>query len=544
MLTAIYVRVSTESQATEGTSLDTQQETCLKKAREMNINEQDIAIYREEGVTGEDLDRPELDRLRTDIRNNKINTLIITHPDRLSRDLYVKVSVCRELENREVNLIFHDVEYKNTPEGQLFFNLMSSIAQYELSQIRSRTVGGRKKAVRDHGKIMPMRVAPYGYDMINQQLVINESEAEYVKLIYQWYVYEFKTLKEIGEQLYLLGAMPKRAESRNWSASSIGRILSNEAFIGKYYYNKRATKKVKREEGGKSNKTASGKTKKTYTIRDKGDWILVNIPPIIDLGLFEIAQQQKKKNLTRKGRNVKQFYLLKGMMKCAHCGRKWESTTYSSKTKKGTTTYQIYRCANKYPRKYGEGIERCNIPTVRTDVLDEFVWNMIVQAIKNPENLKNNLNEDKSTEDLDKVLMTYKKQRLEKEKEKEKIKHMYRKGIISEEELDNDMNEVMKDISKFDFEIEKIEDKVSIIQRQSMSEDLMLEYARQYKDLLENDMLHDEKKREILDRMIDEIIISYNEENKQFNVSFYGYLNGFYNDTENNLVLELTPQEI
>lgn len=222
MYTAIYTRVSTGTQAAEGTSLDTQYDICLKKAMQLNIPIEEIVLYREEGVTGEELDRPSLDKLRDDVRDNKVCRLIITHPDRLSRDLYSKVTICRELETRDVELIFNDVEYKNTPEGQLFFNLMSSIAQYELSQIRSRTVRGRKRAVEDLGKIMPMRVPPYGYDLVDQKLVINQVEANFVKMIYKWYVHESKSLKQIGELLYSLGAIPKRAESKNWSASSIG----------------------------------------------------------------------------------------------------------------------------------------------------------------------------------------------------------------------------------------------------------------------------------------------------------------------------------
>lgn len=51
---------------------------------------------------------------------------------------------------RDVQLIFVDTEYKNTPEGQLFFNLISVIAQYELSLIKKRTVRGRLKGQEDY----------------------------------------------------------------------------------------------------------------------------------------------------------------------------------------------------------------------------------------------------------------------------------------------------------------------------------------------------------------------------------------------------------
>ena len=71
-------------------------------------------------------------------------------------------------------MLFVDTEYSSTPEGQLFFNLMSVIAQYELALIKKRTVRGRLKAVERDKKIMPMRVPPFGYNFENQNLVINE----------------------------------------------------------------------------------------------------------------------------------------------------------------------------------------------------------------------------------------------------------------------------------------------------------------------------------------------------------------------------------
>lgn len=121
------------------------------------------------------------------------------------------------------------------------------IAQYELSLIKKRTVRGRLKAAEKDNKAMPMRIPPYGYNWIDGKLEINEHEAVFVKLIYQWYAYDRLTLKEIGTQLVELGARPKRTESKTWSASSIQNILKSDVYIGKFYYNRRSTQKVKGE---------------------------------------------------------------------------------------------------------------------------------------------------------------------------------------------------------------------------------------------------------------------------------------------------------
>ena len=47
MIAGIYCRVSTEDQAQEGTSLDTQLEACLLKAREAGYEVSDELIFRE-----------------------------------------------------------------------------------------------------------------------------------------------------------------------------------------------------------------------------------------------------------------------------------------------------------------------------------------------------------------------------------------------------------------------------------------------------------------------------------------------------------------
>src|SRR5690606_30776564 len=123
------------------------------------------------------------------------------------------------------------------------------------------------------------------------------------------------------------GAVPKRGESRNWSASSIRRVLTSEVYIGKFYYNRRETRKIRGE------KTKNGTPKKTYAFREEKDWIEVTVPSIIDPQLFELAQVQKEKNMKRSG-NVKYEYLLKSMIRCGHCGRMWQATTYTGRVNK------------------------------------------------------------------------------------------------------------------------------------------------------------------------------------------------------------------
>ncbi len=505
--TAIYPRVSTGMQAAEGTSLDGQMELCIRKARELGIPETLLRTYKEEGFTGEDIDRPAMNELRQDVAAGKVIRLIVTHPDRLTRDLTDKLILCRELERCQVELVFVDTEYRNTPEGQLFFNLMSSIAQYELSLIKKRTVRGRLKAVEKEKKIMPMRAAPYGYDLQHNALFINEQEAEFVRKIYQWYIYDNYTLREIGERLYSLGAVPKRGESRNWSASSIRRVLTSEVYIGKYYYNRRQTRKLRGE------KTKNGAPKKTYDYRDQKDWIEVQVPHIIDPSLFEMAQIQKEKNMKKSG-NVKYEYLLKSLIRCGHCGRIWQATTYAGRLNKQTgekLRYTCYRCPNVVPKKYGEGVEKCPTQTLRAEILDDYVWKLILDTLSNPDDYIQRLR-SKTNDihfELQSAVELIKRQIEQQNKEKEKIKTMFKREVIDEQEMISDMqklNTVMKSMQQ---ELARYEIKLS--EEKGLSAARILELSQAIKSFVETggNQLTLEDKRHIVESLVDEITIRF-----------------------------------
>ncbi|NNV02526.1 MULTISPECIES: recombinase family protein [Bacillales] len=515
MYTAIYSRVSTGMQASEGTSLDAQVEICIRKARDMGLSEKMLKVYREEGFTGEDIDRPAMNDLRQDVAQGIINRLIVTHPDRLTRDLTDKLILCRELERSDVEIIFVDTEYRNTPEGQLFFNLMSSIAQYELSLIKKRTVRGRLKAVEKEKKIMPMRTAPYGYDLSGHTLVINEEEAEFVRKMYHWYVYDHYTLREIGERLYSLGAVPKRGESRNWSASSIRRVLTSEVYIGRFYYNRRETRKIRGE------KTKNGNPKKTVTFRDENDWILVEVPPIIDPQVFALAQSRREKNKKKSG-NVKYDYLLKSMIRCGHCGRMWQATTYSGRTHKETgekIRYTCYRCPNKTPKRYGEGVEKCPTRTLRADMLDDFVWRLVLETLSNPADYIERL-QNRSTElhmELQSAAENIKRQIEQKEKEKEKIKLMFKREVIDEQEMLNEMRHINAGLTSLKQELSGYEKQLSEVLERKLSATQAAQLTQTIRTFVESggDQLSFADKRHIVETLVDEILIRFDGDEVQ-----------------------------
>ncbi|GAJ07117.1 unnamed protein product, partial [marine sediment metagenome] len=144
MRAAIYCRVSTEEQEREGTSLESQREACLEKAHELGYEVPRDYLY-SEAWTGTDTDRPKLNKLREDIKQQAINTLICYSTDRLARNPIHIAIIAEECQKKDIELIFVSEPLDNSPEGQLIRYVKGYAAQIEHEKIRERTMRGKKQ---------------------------------------------------------------------------------------------------------------------------------------------------------------------------------------------------------------------------------------------------------------------------------------------------------------------------------------------------------------------------------------------------------------
>ncbi|WP_197187495.1 recombinase family protein [Brevibacillus agri] len=518
MAVGIYARVST-SQQTDNTSIDEQIRLCKEKAKTLGYFDSNIIIYREEGRSGEDIDtRIELAKLREDVASGRVSAVICTHPDRFSRDLTDKLIACREFEKNGAKLHFTDTEFTDSPEGQLFFNIMSAIASYELALIRKRTIRGRLAKVKNDKKIMPMRVAPFGYDKDEDgQLIVNEKEKQYVQMIYEWYIHERLTMREIGDRLYQLGVRPKRGESPNWSASSIRRILTSEIYIGRYYYNRRATEKVRGQ------LTEGGNPKKTYSFRSQEDWLEIEVTPIIDEELWKIAQQQREVNDKNKHVGSKKHeYLLKSLLKCGHCGRTYQATTYRGQADKITgekERYRCYRCPNKFPKKYGPEVSKCHVPSVRADRIEAYIWGHVTEIIADPQRFVTRMKgkNDDSFSGIKETMASLEKDLKKKTAALEKVE---RALFEAEDEADLDRyeqyrNDYKKAIKALTSELDHYQRKIDALRMGELTIEQIQHMVGKVKERLHHDdTVSFEIKRTIIEMLFDEISITFENENE------------------------------
>lgn len=304
----IYPRVSTEDQSRFGFSLDEQEES-LKRLCEWK-GYKIYKIYREEGVSAKSMNRPKFQEMIQDMKDRKINKILVYKLDRLTRSIQDLETICKLLEEYKCDLESECEEINtSTPTGVFFMRMTTILAQLEIERTSERTKFGLMGAAKKghfSGK------APIGYRKINKELVIDEVESEIVKDIFKSYLSGLSVCtitKQLNE---------KNALNRNWRTTTIDRMLSNYIYAGNYQHRKR----IQNEE--------------TILLEDV-------CPAIIDKHDFELVQKQKEKNLKNYTRKHTYVYMQK--IVCSKCNKIMGGSSTTSKNKP-TQIYYKCNCCN------------------------------------------------------------------------------------------------------------------------------------------------------------------------------------------------------
>jgi site-specific DNA recombinase len=379
---AIYSRVSTEEQA-DKFGLASQQTEMRKFARKAGYA---VAHeFADDGYKGGDLVRPGLTKVRELIRSRSIDVFLVYDPDRLARKLAHQLILTEECEKAGVRLEFVTMPNTDSMEGRLLLNVRGVIAEYEKEKIRERTLRGRREKARQGFVVGGRR--PYGYKVEGGRYVVHEPEAKVVVLIFDWLVNERMPIRGILERLNELGHRPHT--SPKWATSSLSRLLRNEIYTGRFFYNRRQRVELERAPGDfRRNKRSQ------HHWRPETDWIAQDAPPIITPELFSAAQTRLKLNSAHcSGRPSKTFYLLRGLLRCGRCGRRYA----------GSAVFRdrYYRCGG-HQRLANP---RCMAPVIAAERIEDFVWAHLVRLLSNPGLLAEKLAEQGNREeDLQKQL--------------------------------------------------------------------------------------------------------------------------------------------
>jgi site-specific DNA recombinase len=245
---AIYTRKSTEyGLEQEFNSLDAQREAAESFVKSQ-AHEGWRALpdrYDDGGLSGGSLNRPALQQLLGDIRARKIDVVVVYKVDRLTRSLMDFAKLVELFDEHSVSFVSVTQQFNTTNSmGRLTLNVLLSFAQFEREvtgeRIRDKIAASKKKGMRMGGPI------PLGYDVKDKKLVVNEQEAERVRLIFRRYL-ELKSLNTLCRDLEEHGIVTKisrRAEGITrggipFTKGPLDYLLRNRVYIGEVVHKDR-----------------------------------------------------------------------------------------------------------------------------------------------------------------------------------------------------------------------------------------------------------------------------------------------------------------
>ncbi len=238
---AVYTRVSTDERLDMAfNSLDAQREAALAYI-ESQKHEGWILVgdrYDDGGFSGGTMERPGLQRLLRDVEAGRIDVVVVYKVDRLSRALGDFARIVEIFERHDVSFVSVTQAFNTTTSmGRLTLNILLSFAQFEREvigeRIRDKFAASRKKGMWMGG------IPPLGYDVADRKLVVNETEANLVRLIFSRFL-QLGSATELARELRKAGHSTKSWVTQDGrhrpgkpiDKGAIYKILGNRIYLG------------------------------------------------------------------------------------------------------------------------------------------------------------------------------------------------------------------------------------------------------------------------------------------------------------------------
>jgi site-specific DNA recombinase len=238
---AIYTRKSSEEGLEqEFNSRHAQREACEAFIRSQRHEGWSCLpqAYDDGGRSGGNLERPALQQLLTDIRDGKIDVVVVYKIDRLTRSLADFAKIVEIFDARDVSFVSVTQQFNTTTSmGRLTLNVLLSFAQFEREvtgeRIRDKIAASKRKGMWMGG------VPPLGYAAQGRKLVVIDEEAEKVRHIFRRYA-AIGSVRLLREELEARGITSKSWTSTSghlWGGKPIGRgalylMLQNPIYRG------------------------------------------------------------------------------------------------------------------------------------------------------------------------------------------------------------------------------------------------------------------------------------------------------------------------
>jgi len=390
---AIYARVSSEQQAQAGT-IASQVEALTERMAQEGLSVEPELRFIDDGYSGATLVRPDLERLRDVAATGAIDRLYVHCPDRLARKYAYQVLLVDEFHRCGVELVFLNHELGRTPEEDLLLQVQGMVAEYERAKILERSRRGKLHAAR-RGSINVLTAAPYGYRYIrcdqdgheaHYQIILEQ--AKVVRHVFEWVGRDRLSISEVCRRLKKQGVTTRKG-NRHWDRGTIRGMLKNTAYKGMAAFGK--TRVGKRRGRLRPQRGACAQPRKSYSLYSvpSEEWIYIPVPAIVSEELFAAVGQQLAEN-KRRARQGKRGakYLLQGLVVCKQCGYAYCGKAISISGANGRRrNYVYYRCTSTDAYRFG-GQRICSNRQVRTDLLDQAVWEDVCSLLSDPKRIE------------------------------------------------------------------------------------------------------------------------------------------------------------
>ena len=350
---AIYSRVSSQEQVSEGTSLAFQASQlegyCQLQAWTI------VNSYVDGGFTGKNGDRPGLQRLLTDAKLGLFDKMVVFKLDRLARSLSLLLEIEKTLKEHGITLIsMKESVDTSSGTGKMIFSLFGMVAEWDRANIVERCKNGRLQRYKEGA--WAAGKAPYGYSRNKEtrKLVINESEARVVRRMYAEYV-DGKSLFAISQGLNQDRIPPRAKRSQGWWQTTVRQVLLNPCYKGTEIVNRHAHISLIKS-------------------MDLSNAIMMSVPALVTEQEWQFAQDRMEANKHVKP-NAQGTHLLQGMISCAICGFHFASKRH------------YYTCRGRMKYVHPDGASRCKAPYIRADWLEAEVWKRIEEIMNDPNTL-------------------------------------------------------------------------------------------------------------------------------------------------------------
>jgi site-specific DNA recombinase len=461
----LYTRVSTDEQAKSGYSLAQQIEALRAYAARESLEV--FEEVKDSGQSGASLERPGMDRVRDLVATGGVSVVLAQDRGRFAREPAYLFYLREEFAEHGAALLALNDRGDDSPEGELTTGILDQIARYERLKIAERSRRGKLRKARE-GKVIAAKRPHYGYrytasrdgyevddeDMAVAERIFRMVGVEGIAIRGVKRIFEREGMptpdgKRIWGQFFIREAIrddiykPHTREeiealvARGQMAAEVAGRLDPEKWYGIWWFNRRRTKTYQVAVNGADGKRYKRRTK--ITERPEAEWIAVPVPESgIPREWVDAARHAIKDNVKFSQNDSRPWELSGGIARCDEC--RWSMRAHTVGSGNSPKKNHYYVCSRV---NVGYSYKACsNRKSHRADRLEPLVWDYVSGVMKDPEQLRDDLDRMIELErgqgrrgDPDKEAKLWAEKLVEVDGKRVRYQEMAAEDLISFEEL-------------------------------------------------------------------------------------------------------------